>query len=100
MTWKLHVRHQDRERYARHAAIQSIEAELAKAERGMRDAANEINWLRELAKTRMWQMANGTWPPAVPDLGRRIEDEGLTGRQMDEERARDEDERDENGETE
>jgi len=29
---------------------------------------------------------------AVPDLDRRIEDEGLTARQMDEERARDEDE--------
>ena len=36
---------------------------------------------------------------AVPDLDR-IEDEGLTPRQMDEERARDEAERDENGETE
>lgn len=93
MTWKLHVQHRDRERYARNAAIQSIEAELTKAERGMREAANEINWLRELAKTRMWQMAVGTWPP--PLTARREEDEGLTTAQMDEERARDEAEADE-----
>ncbi len=63
MTWKMHVAYLDRERYAKHAAIQSIAAVISDVEREMRKAAEEISWLRALSDTRLEQMDAGLWPP-------------------------------------
>lgn len=55
-------RNQGRERYAAHAAPESIAAYLARARRAQRVAEREVEWLSALLERRTAERDAGTWP--------------------------------------
>ena len=65
MTYKRHINNRDG--YAKHAAIQSIDAILVLAKRDLTAAAAEVCWLLHLRRERAEQLEAGTWPPKTDE---------------------------------
>ena len=56
------IKRQYRDSYARHAAPESIAANLKKAKAAAARANREVEWLTALAAERAEQISAGTWP--------------------------------------
>jgi hypothetical protein len=57
----------NRDGYAKYAAIQNIDAVLAMAKRDQTAAAEEVRWLLHLRRERAEQLEAGTWPPSTDE---------------------------------
>lgn len=64
------VSKQDRDGYRRHAAPESIQANLAIARRRLAEAAEEVDWLTVLLARRTAEVANGEWPGNCDGTGK------------------------------
>ena len=53
----------NRDAYRKHAAPESIQANLATARRRLAEAAEEVDWLATLLARRQHQVRGGEWPP-------------------------------------
>lgn len=60
----------DRDSYRRHAAPESVQANLAAARRRLADAAEEVDWLTVLLARRTAEVANREWPGNCDGTGK------------------------------
>jgi hypothetical protein len=58
------VRPADRERFARYAAVEAIQAQLDQAYAAQSAAGRDIKWLTELLLARLDQVRRSEWPSA------------------------------------
>jgi hypothetical protein len=59
------VGRENRERWAKHAAIQAIDLELERAEQSLAEAARYVAWVQGVQTRRRNEIAAGEWPPKV-----------------------------------
>lgn len=60
----------DRDSYRRHAAPESVQANLAAARRRLAEAAEEVDWLTVLLARRTAEVARGEWPGNCDGTGK------------------------------